>query len=221
MKKSIYAFSLLLAAVLGCSSPAKVEVRPNPLVLEGKDAKGQLKAVIFDENGKEITEGYSVTWMCLDSKTIKVQQDGSVVAVSSGKALVDVEIVGTEIHGTGTVEAKIPSWIEPSHEELSLVQGQQKVTVWAEVRDDKSFAMKGYLPTWKVDNDKIVSIETGQSASKSRAFLTVTPLAPGETYLTATYKELATDIRVMVTPKEAAPPAEEAEESRAEEESEP
>ncbi len=200
MKLYISIVPLILATLLGCSSPAKIEVRPNPLVLEGKDAKGQLKAVIFDENGKELTEGYSVTWMCLDSKTVKVQQDGTVVALTSGKALVDAELVGEEIHGSGTVEVKIPSWIEASHEELTLTQGQEKVSVWAEVRDDKSFAMKGYVPTWKADNEKVISVEAVQDPANTRALLTITPLAPGETYLTATYKELAADIRVTVVP---------------------
>jgi hypothetical protein len=206
MTKLLYAILLVLAAALGCSSPAKVEVRPNPLVLEGKDAKGQLKAVIFDENGKELDEGYSVTWMCLDSQTIKVQQDGTVTALSSGKALVDVEVVGTEIHGTGNIEVKIPSWVEVSGDELHLVQGQALATVWAEVRDDKGFPMKGYLPAWKVDDPKVVSIEAGQNADQSRSFLKVTPLAAGETYLTASYKDLAADIHVTVSPKGAVAP---------------
>jgi hypothetical protein len=205
MKQSVISILLTLAAFCACSSPAKVEVRPNPLVLEGKDAKGKLEAVIFDENGKELTEGYSVTWMCLDAETVKVQQDGTVSPLSSGKALVDVEIVGTEVHGTGTVEVRIPSWVEVSHEELQLMAGQGRVTVWAEVRNDKSFAMPGYLPTWKADDTTIVSIEQSHDAKKSRAFLNVTPLAPGETYLTASYKELAADIRVVVSPKAESP----------------
>ena len=136
------------------------------------------------------------------------------MALSSGNSLVDAEIVGTEmpgmpgteIHGTGTVEVKIPSWVEVSHEELHLVQGQAKPTVWAEVRSDTGFPMKGYLPTWKVDNAKIVAIEPSQNADKSRAFLKLTPLAPGETYLTASHKDLAADILVVVAAPEAVAP---------------
>ncbi len=187
------------AALMGCSSPAKVEVRPNPLVLEGKGATGELKAVIFDENGKELTEGYDVTWLCVDPATAKVQQDGSVEAMASGKTLVDVEIVGTEIHGAATIEVRIPSWVEISAEELTLVQGQPGATLWAETRNDKGFPMKGYLPTWKVDNPSILSIEPSEDAAGARAFLKVTPLAPGETYLTASYKDLAGDVRVVVS----------------------
>jgi hypothetical protein len=201
MKKLLYMMVPALLVALGCSSPAKVEVRPDPLVLEGKDATGQLRAVIFDENGKALGEGYSVTWMCLDSQTIKVQQDGTVTALSSGKALVDVEVVGTEIHGTGNIEVKIPSWVEVSGDSLALVRGKGPATVWAEVRDDKGFPMKGYLPAWKTDDPKIVSIEAGQNADRSRSFLNVTPLAAGQTYLTASYKDLAADIQVTVAPE--------------------
>ena len=199
-RNSIWTILVVWAALLGCSSPAKVEVRPNPLVLEGKGAKGELKAVIFDEDGKELAKGYDVTWLCVDPSTAKVQQDGSVEAMTSGKTMVDVEIVGTEVHGEATIEVRIPSWVEISTDELALVQGQPAQTVWAETRNDKRFPMKGYLPTWKVDNPSILSIEPSQDAQGARAYLKVTPLAPGETYLTASYKDLAADIRVVVTP---------------------
>jgi len=105
-----YATLLVLFAGLGCSSPAKVEVRPDPLVLEGEGKRGKLEAFIFDEDGKQLIGDHAVTWMCLDAKTIKVQQDGN----------------------------------------------------------------------------------------QMRTYLKVTPLSPGETYLTATYKNLARDIRVTV-----------------------
>ncbi len=198
MNKSEYAILLVLLAAAACSSPAKVEVRPDPLVLEGEGKKGKLEALIFDEDGKQLIGDHAVTWMCLDTKTIKVQQDGTVIARSSGKALVDVEIVGTDIHGLGNVEVKIPSWVETSHEEIHLVTGQAAVQAFAEVRDDNGVQIKGYLPTWKVDDSKIVSIEAMQDANQIRTFLKVTPLSPGETYLTASYKNLARDIRVTV-----------------------
>jgi hypothetical protein len=191
----------LAAVLIACSSPAKVEVRPNPLVLEGKDAKGKLEAVIFDEDGKELTKGYDVTWLCVDPATAKVQQDGTVEAEKSGKTLVDVEIVGTEIHGSGAIEVRIPSWVEVSGEELGLVLGKPDATVWAEVRADTGFPIKDYLATWKVDNPAILAIEQSNDTNKGRAFLTVKPLAAGETYLTASYKDLAADIRVVVSPE--------------------
>ena len=189
-----------MAVLIGCSSPASVEVRPNPLVLDGKDAKGKLEAVIFDENGKQLTEGYDVTWLCVDPATAKVQQDGTVEPQKSGKTLVDVEIVGTEIHGSGAIEVIIPSYVEVSAESLDLVAGQPGPTVWADVRNDAGFPIQNYLPAWKVDNPAIVAIEQSNDPSKGRAFLELKPLAAGETYLTASYKELASDIRVVVSP---------------------
>jgi hypothetical protein len=199
MKLSKKMIPLFWAAVIcGCSSPAKVEVRPDPLILKGKDAKGQLEAIITDQDGKQLRDGYSVTWMCLDSKTVKVQQDGTAIAQSSGKALVDVEIVGTDIHGMGNVIVIIPSWIETSHEEVQLVTGGKKFSVWAEVRDDNGVQIKGYLPKWKVDDPKIISIEAMQDSQQMRAYLKLTSLAPGETYITATHEGLAADIHVTV-----------------------
>jgi hypothetical protein len=205
MRKTSYAILFAAAAGLGCSSPARVEVRPDPLVLVGEGAKGQLEAVIFDEDGKQLTEGLTVTWMCLDGKTVKVQQDGLAIAQSSGKTLVDVEIVGTEIHGAGTIEVKIPAWVETSHEEIGMVLGQGDARVWGEVRDDKGFPLQGYLPEWKVDDPKVVSIQAMQDTEQTRTTVKITPLAAGETFVTASYKDFAKDIRVVVvTPEEAA-----------------
>jgi hypothetical protein len=198
MKLSNYVVLLTLWASFACSSPARIEVRPDPLILDGVGTKGQLEAFIFDEEGKQLNEGYAVTWMCLDTKTIKLYQDGTVIAQSSGRALVDVEIVGTEIHGLGNVEVKIPSWVETSHEELRLLKGQGNVRAWAEVRDDNGAQIKGYLPTWKVEDPKVLSIEAIKDTNQTRTLLKITALAPGETFLTASYKNFATDIRVTV-----------------------
>jgi len=205
MHKTSYAILLAVTAGLGCSSPARVEVRPDPLVLVGEGATGKLEAVIFDEAGKQLTEGLPVTWMCLDGKTVKVQQDGSVTALASGKTLVDVEIVGTEIHGAGTIEVKIPAWVETSQEEIVMVLGRGDARAWGEVRDDKGFPMQGYLPEWKVDDPKVVSIQAMQDTEQTRTILKITPQAAGETFVTASYKDFAKDIHVVVvTPEEAA-----------------
>jgi hypothetical protein len=215
MTKLAFALFLALTGTLGCSSPTTVEVRPNPLILEGQGAKGRLRAVVFDADGKDITGDHAVTWMCLDTKNIKIQQDGTVVALSSGQALVDAEVVGTDLpslpgyglHGGGTVIVKIPSWVEVSHERLNLETGQKTSTVWAEVRNDLGHPMTDYLPTWKVDNPAIVSIESSLNRSKTRTLLTLTALAPGETFLTASYKDLAGDILLTVSTPQAAAPA--------------
>lgn len=204
MLKIKIAVLLATVGVVGCSSPARVEVKPDPLVLVGEGATGQLEAVIFDDGGKEMTDAPPVTWMCLDTKTVKVQQDGKVVAVSSGKTIVDVEIVGTEIHGAGNIEVVIPAWVETSVEELPVVLGQGEVKVWGEVRDDKGFPLKGYMPEWKVDDAKIVSIEAMQDTGGTRSIVKITPLAAGETFVTASYKDLARDVRVVVVTPEAA-----------------
>jgi hypothetical protein len=188
----------LLVATLGCSSPASLEVRPDPLVLEGVGAKGVLEPVILDENGKQITEGYGIAWLGTDSKVAKVHQDGRVEAVSTGKILVDVEVVGTEVRGIGNVEVRIAGSVIASHDELALVAGQGPLMVSAEVRSDIDTMIKGYLPTWKVDDPSVVRLEQIPGPDQPRTMARLTPLKPGETYATASFKDLAADIRIVV-----------------------
>jgi len=198
---------LAIALSAGCSSPASLEIRPEVLVLEGAGATGQLEPVILDEDGKQITEGYSVVWLGLDSKVAKVQQDGRVEAVSSGMILVDVEVVGTEVRGKGRVEVKIPGSVIASRDELALPAGGAPVMVSAEVRSDVDTPLGGkFLPNWKVDDQSIVSLEQMPRSDEPRTWARLTPLKPGETYATAKYGELAADIRIVVVASPAPAP---------------
>lgn len=207
MRTTACAVLLTTGLACACSSPASVEVSPDPLVLEGVGAEGQFQTRILDEDGAPIASGYDVVWLGLDSKVAKVQQDGRVQAQSTGKILVDVEVVGTEVHGVGHVEVRIPGSVVASHDELALPVGGPSTTVWAELRSDVDMVIEGWVPTWKVDDQSVVKLEApppGEGAT--RAFAKLTPLKAGETYATATYKDLAADIRVVVvepTPPEA------------------
>jgi hypothetical protein len=197
-----------LGAAVGCSSPATVEVRPDPLVLEGVGATGQLEPIILDESGKQITEGYAVAWLGTDRKVAKVHQDGRVEAQSTGKILVDLEVIGTEVRGMGNVVVKIPGSVVASHDELILVAGQGPVMVMAEVRSDIDTLIEGYVPTWKVDDSTVVRLEQLPGSDEPRTRARLTALKPGETYATASFKDLAADIRVVVVASQ--PPAPEA-----------
>ncbi len=197
-----------MAGALACSSPSKVEVRPNPMILEGKGTEGKLTWHIFDSDGKELTKKHGVTLMCLDRDTIRLHQDGTVVALSSGKTVVDVEIVGSEtpglpgtgIHAMADVIVKIPGWIEMSQEQIILIAGSDPVQVWAELRNDQNHTMRGVLPKWKVDNSNIVSVSPSINEHSTRVSLKLTPLVPGETYVSAYHGELAGDIQITVLP---------------------
>ncbi|MBN2342552.1 MAG: hypothetical protein JXX29_10960 [Deltaproteobacteria bacterium] len=200
----------LMAALGSCSSPSKVEVRPSPLVLEGKGTKGELKAHIFAENGKELTGDYAVTWMCLDDKTIKIRQDGSVEAVSSGKALVDAEIVGTEtpglpgtgIHGTAEVIVHIPGYIDVSHDEIEVALGGEAPVVWAEVRNDNGHVMSDRLPSWKIDNPSLLDVQVATNPARSRVMIKLTGKKIGETFLTVVYKDFAQEVLIRIVDPE-------------------
>lgn len=208
MVRTITFVLLALGAVTGCSSPASVEVRPDPLVLEGAGATGKLEPIILDESGKQLTEGYSIAWLGTDPKVAKVHQDGRVEALSTGKILVDVEVIGTEVRGMGNVVVKIPGSVVASHEELGLVAGQSPVMVSAEVRSDADTLIEGYLPNWKVDDQAVVKLEQLPGSGEPRTWARLTPLKPGETYATASYKDLAADVRIVVVANP--PPAPEA-----------
>jgi hypothetical protein len=199
---------IALGAAAGCSSPATVEVRPDPLVLEGVGATGKLEPVILDESGKQLTEGYAIAWLGTDRKVAKVHQDGRVEAQSTGKILVDVEVIGTEVRGIGNVVVKIPGSVAASHDELGLVAGQGPVMVSAEVRSDIDTLIEGYVPTWKVDDATVVRLEQLPGSGEPRTRARLTALKPGETYATASFKDLAADIRIVVVANP--PPAPEA-----------
>jgi hypothetical protein len=196
------------AAATGCSSPASVEVRPDPLVLEGAGATGKLEPIVLDESGKQLTEGYAIAWLGTDRKVAKVHQDGRVEAVTSGKILVDVEVIGTEVRGMGHVEVRIPGSVVASHDELALVVGQGPVMVVGEVRSDIDTLIPGWVPTWKVDDATIVRLEQLPGSEEPRTRAKLTALKPGETYATASFKDLAADIRIIVIANP--PPAPEA-----------
>lgn len=106
--------------------------------------------------------------------------------------------MGTEIHGGGTIQVQIPSWVETSVQELPMVAGSDPVRIWAEVRDEKGFPVKGSVPEWKVEGSGVVSIEKIPGTGEVRSVVALRPLAPGETFVTASSGELAQDVRVVV-----------------------
>lgn len=211
MHKNTFASLILAAAVLGCASPASIEVTPEPLVLEGKGATGKLIATVLDEDGKVLEGDHPVTWMCLESKVANLRQDGTVEARSSGSALYDVEVVGTNVNYQGHIIVKIAETIRVAQSEVLLAVGQPADGLWAEVRGDNDHRLEGYVPSWKVEDGSVVRIEQTSPPDAERAVIRLTGLKPGETFVTASYGEIAEDVRVVVIDPSAVPAAGEGE----------
>ena len=195
---SLLLVGVLLSVLWGCGpNPVKVEIVPDNVVLEGADAKIKLEAKVLDKDGKPITEGVDVVWFSDNTEHIKLAVDGTVTALASGEAKVQVEIVGTKITGEVPIRVKIPASINVSHEKLRLWTGQVKDNVWAEVHSEKGAFIEGYKPTWVSDDPDIVKLEPINDARR-QSFVRMTGMKSGTTYIYSKFKHFSKRIRVAV-----------------------
>ncbi len=191
--------AVLLCGLSGCDpSPAKIEIVPSKVILEGADATQTLTARVLDKEGKEIKEGINTVWFSENTKIVKLSADGKITSVASGEAEVEVEVVGTPLKATVPIRVKIPSSIRVSHEKLRLWTGQVKVNVWAEVRSEKDAFIEGYLPKWDSDDPSIVKVEQIVDPNRRQSWVKMTGLKSGSTYINAGFQHLTKRIRVAV-----------------------
>jgi hypothetical protein len=200
--QSITAVAVTAAALVllaSCSpKPASLVIEPEKAVLDGSGSTLKLQAKVLDADGQPITEGVDVTWFSTDSGIFKLDQDGTVTARASGEGEVEVEVVGTELKTTVPVRVKIASSIVTSHEKsLSLWVGQVKDNVWAEVHSEKDAFVEGFKPTWSSSDSSIVKVENLVDARR-QAWAKLTALKSGDTYITATFRDITYDIIVRV-----------------------
>lgn len=188
----------LLCVAVACSSPAKLEIVPDTVVLEGHGASKKLEPRVLDADGKQITEGADVVWFTEDQKNVKLSHDGEVTAVASGEAVVEAEVVGTEIKAEVKVRVKIPGSINLSHERLRLWTGQVKENVWAEVHSEKGAFIEGYKPEWSSEDPEIVKVEPIVDEKRRQSWVKMTGLKSGTTYIFANFQHLSKKIRVAV-----------------------
>ena len=196
---AVLTMGCLVAVVSGCGpEPAKVEISPNPVVIEGAGSTQKLTAKVLDKDGKPITEGVDVVWFTEDTKRIKLATDGTVTGQESGETEVEAEVVGTQIRATVPIRIKIPSSIHVSHERLRLWTGQVKENVWAEVHSEKDAFIEGYLPTWKSEDPDIVKVESIVDPKRRQSWVRMTGMQSGTTYIHANFQHLSQRIRVAV-----------------------
>lgn len=190
---------LIGACVSGCApEPARVEISPDKVVLDGPDATQKLEAKVFDKDGKDITKDMDVIWFTEDTQHIKLGPDGTVKAVASGEADVEAEVVGTGVKGTVSVRVKIAGSIVLSHERLRLWTGQVKDNVWAEVHSEKDAFVEGFLPDWTSDDPDIVKVEAIKDPGRRQSWVKMTGVKSGTAYVYANFRHLSKRIRVAV-----------------------
>ncbi len=199
LRISVFIIGCLITALSGCSpTPAKVEIIPEKVVLEGADATQKLTAKVTDADGKDITKDVDIIWFSEDTKRIKLSSDGTVKAVASGETEVEVEVVGTEITGTVPIRIKIPGSLKVSHERLRLWTGQVKEDVYAEVHSEKGAFIEGYLPTWESEDPEIVKVEPIVDPSRRQSFVKMTGMKSGTAFIYAKFQHFSKRIRVAV-----------------------
>lgn len=192
-------FMLVAIGLWGCGpKPTTVEIVPGEVVLEGAGAQQKLEARVLDEEGKVIPGFTDIVWFSEDIKHIKLSSDGTVTAVSSGEAKVDVEVVNTELKATVKIRIKIAASVNVSHERLRLWTGQVKENVYAEVRSEKGAFIEGYLPTWVSDDPDVVKVEPIVDPNRRQSWVRLTGMKSGTTYIYAKYKDFSKQIRVAV-----------------------
>jgi hypothetical protein len=204
MKRSLHYRSLLTigtlsAMMLACGpEPASIRIKPDSVVLEGVDATKELKAQVLDKDGKVIKGDFDIVWFSEDTDHIKLAANGTVKAVASGEAEVEVELVGTDIKKTVPIRVKIASSIAVSHEKLRLWTGQVKENVWAEVRSEKDAFIEGYLPKWVSEDPEIVKVEPIVDPKRRQSWVRMTGMKSGNTFIAAMYENMSKRIRVAV-----------------------
>ncbi len=204
MKPSFNTISILLGmavstGLLGCGpKPTSVEILPKEVILEGVGAQQKLEARVLDTDGKVIPNFKDIVWFSEDRDHIKLSPDGTVTAVSSGEAKVDLEVVNTDLKATVKIRVKIAASISVSHEKLRLWTGQVKDNVYAEVHSEKDAFIEGYLPTWVSDDPDIVKVEPIVDPNRRQSWVRLTGMKSGNTFIYAKYKQFSKQIRVAV-----------------------
>jgi hypothetical protein len=201
IQRHIFLFRGILVTVLvltwACSKPAKIELSDENIVLDGIGTKKKITARVLDDKGRLMTEGVTLTYLSEDKNIIRYDQDGTVEAVASGEAEVEIEVVNTPLKATVQVRVKNPASVKVSHEKLRLWTGQVK-EIWAEVRSEKDAFIEGYLPEWSSEDPSTVLIETISDPKRRQSWVRITGLKSGITHINAAFKHLTKQIRVSV-----------------------
>ncbi len=199
MKSTHYWATLpMVMFFIACSTPTKLEIAPSRVVLDGTASTLKLTYEVYDQHSNPIEDGADVVWFSEDTSIIKLSQNGDITALASGEATVTAEVVGTDLKAEVGVRVKIPMSVVVSHDKLNLWKGQVKENVYATVRSEKGAFIEGYRPTWSSGDPSIVSVEQIRDPLRRQSFVQLVGLKYGETYISASFEDIAQHIPVRV-----------------------
>jgi hypothetical protein len=174
----------LLTLVSACKKVDRIEVEPKSVTFSEAGKKESLKATAVTADGQPV-EGVKFEFTSSDPKVATVDGNGTVVAVKSGSASVD--ITGSDKSAKVPVEVSIPAAISVKGP-ITLMGLGSTATVDAAVQDDAGREVK----------DAQVELASADPKIAEVSGKTVTAKGVGATSLTATSGALRQQIEVTV-----------------------
>lgn len=175
----------LLTLVSACKKVERIEVEPKQLSFTEANKKEQLKASAVTADGKPV-DGVKFEFSSSDPQVATVDANGTVVAVKSGSA--SVEVKGAEKSAKVPVEISIPGAIVLKGGPIALTGIGTTATIDAQVQDDAGRPVQGAAVEFTSADANIA--EVGGN--------TVTAKGAGTTQITATSGALRQQIEVTV-----------------------
>jgi hypothetical protein len=175
----------LLTLVSACKKVERIEVEPKSVALTTAGQKESLKATGVTEDGKPV-EKVKFEFSSSDKDVATVDASGTVVAVKSGSA--SIEVKGNEKSAKVPVEVSIPGAIAIKGGAITLTGLGSTATIDAQVQDDAGQPMKGAAVEFASADAKVAEVSGN----------TVTAKGVGTTSVTATSGALKQTVEVTV-----------------------
>ncbi|HYH99170.1 Ig-like domain-containing protein [Hyalangium sp.] len=175
----------LITLVSACKKVERIEVEPKTVAFTEAGKKEALKATAVTADGQPV-EGVKFEFSSSDPQVVTVDGNGTVVAVKSGSA--SVEIKGSEKSAKVPVEVSIPAAIVVKGTPITLTGLGTTATVDAQVQDDAGRPVQGAAVELGSADTNIVEVSGN----------TVTAKGVGTTTVTATSGALRQQVEVTV-----------------------
>jgi uncharacterized protein YjdB len=175
----------LLTLVSACKQVDRIEVEPKTLSFTEAAKKEAVKASAVTKDGKPV-DGVKFEFTSSDPKVATVDANGTVMAVKSGKA--DVEVKGGEKSAKVPVQVSIPGAIVLKGGPIALTGIGTTAKIDAEVQDDAGQPMQGAAVEFTSADANVAEVSGN----------TVTAKGAGTTQVTATSGALRQQVEVTV-----------------------
>lgn len=181
----------LLSCVSACKKVERIEVEPKTVSFTEAGQKESLKARALTADGQPV-EGVQFAFTSSDPRVATVDDKGTVLAVKSGSA--HMEVQGDKKSAKVPVEVSIPASIVVKGTPLTLMGVGSTATVEATVEDDAGRPVKGAA----------VELSSADPSIAEVSGMIVTAKGAGKTTLSATSGALRQQVDVTVTLPEVA-----------------